>query len=289
MTITEKQKRDIASEIQDQYDYMDRLPMKGWAWEFLRRNKHYIKAFIRLDEMVKGNVWSDECDKILSEVTKVASPYGLLIGRGSSSLHKSKDNYLTLKLPPFKGANAMGNKYFGYSHHTCHVPRPSIRYCDFDGYLLFFPFPQIPDYVIYNSFDVLPDERIELRLSSIKDIPITESNDIFFIAVSKNANIRDLKQKMLKDIADILLKHKPRIVKEKWKYYLIVYDLKQRVNDALSYQEIANILIGAYPEDQEEYFAETRNINNWYKKADSLIKGGFLNQHFKSRMQSLTK
>jgi hypothetical protein len=80
---------------------------------------------------------------------------------------------------------------------------------------------------------------------------------------------------MLTDISKFLRKPVKRIRDRKWKYYLVVYDLKHKFGDGISYDEIAEILIEAYPVDETEYFNETRNINNWYNQAVSLINGGF--------------
>jgi hypothetical protein len=290
--LTKKQRHEVVSGIPDKYDYMDRLPMNGWAWEFVRRNEKYIEAFIKLEEKVKKGVWNDECNKILSELQNVASPTGLLIGRVSSNMHKTdRGNFLTLNLPPYEGDRARLNKYFGRSHHVGVIPRPETRYCDFPVAMAFRP--QIPDYEIYKSFDVLLNQQTTLMLSPNSNIPIEKPSvdrdkDVFYIAVSKNAKIAELKEYMLADIANILKKHKPRVRQRKWKNYLIVYDLRQEFSDKISYDELAKILIHAYPEDQTEYFAEIRNINHWYDYATVLINGGFI-KYLKHETQSPTK
>jgi hypothetical protein len=284
MKLTIKQKHNIAAKIPDEYDYMDKLPMKGWAWEFLRRNKEYIDAFRKLEKVAKPDVWNDKCDTILSELKSIIIPSGLFIGRMSLTVNKTVTrNYLALKLPPYKGNKASYNKYFRSDHHVCVVLRPEKRYCDMIG-SLFFPY-QIPDYKIYKSFDVLLNERMTVTMSPdgknlIQKPSADRSNDVFYVAVSKKANIADLKECMIADIAKILAKqnkHKPKIRKNKWKYYLIVYDLMQRFNGETPYDDIGNILIYAYPEEKKtQYFTETKNINNWHDKAVPLINGGFI-------------
>lgn len=300
MKLTIKQKRDIESEIPDKYDYMDKLPMKGWAWEFLRRNKKFMDAFNKLEELVEGGVWSDECKERLSELQRLASNTGLLIGRISSPLNnESRKYYLTLKMPPYEGDKATLNIYFGSSHHIGVVPRPENSYYDYFReiitkkkirndklYKLFLHPPllfiyQIPDYKIYESFNELLNEQDTIELSPESDFPeikptIDRSNDVFYVAVSKSANIADLKDFMLDDIAKIIKKdHKPKIRKRKWKYYLIVYDLRQKFNADITDDDICNILNEAYPEEEKEFCA-SRNIENWNDSAVDLINGGYI-------------
>jgi hypothetical protein len=127
-----------------------------------------------------------------------------------------------------------------------------------------------------------------MRIPSSKDTIVTpildrcdENEDIFYVAVNKKANIADLKESMLDEIAKIIKKeNKPRIRKNKWKYYLIVYDLKQKFNDKITYSEIGDILNKAYPTEEKEYFVDTRNINHYYEYATSLINGDYI-KHLK--------
>jgi hypothetical protein len=284
MKLTYKQKQGIASKIPSRYDYMNRLPMKGWAWEFLRRNKQYIEAFSRLEEKIKENVKNDDCGKILTEIGRIANPYGLLIGRTSFKLGEAdRGNLLTLELPPYQGDKAVLNKYFG--NHESHIPKPDRRYCDFAIPSLFMSRWEMRDYIIYKSFNSLLYTQTTVEQSPDNKISVTapyidRNEDFFYIAVSKCANMVDIKEKMLNDIAKILKKNKPRVRQRKWKYYLIVYDLKQESNDKMSFDEIAEILIKAYHGDEAKLFTETRNIINWYGKATSLINGNFL-KHLK--------
>ena len=274
----DKQKGKIAAEIPAKYDYMDSLPMEGWAWEFVRRNKKYIEAFNELEKTVKAGAWNDECNKRLSELRKVALPNGLVICRVSSVWEADKENLLILKLPPYEGERAVFNKYFGSGNHLGIIPRPEARYCDFTAGMMFRP--QIPDYGIFESLDLLLNQQKTLKFSPESNIPIVTpsanlNEDVFYIAISKRANIAYLKEHMLADVANILEKDKPRVRQRKWRYYLIVFDLKQKFNDKMSYDDIAAILIQAYPDEKSEYFADTRNINHWYEYATSLIDGGF--------------
>jgi hypothetical protein len=263
MKITDKKK--IESGIPGNYDYMENLPMQGWGWEFVRRNKQYIKIFNKLEKLAEKDVWNDECIKMTTEVCRLAFPLGPLIGgRCSGVIKADRKNYIILKRPPFTGHEALLNKFFGGdNYHITAIPRPEKRYCDFHWISYR---PQIPDYKIYNPSDFMqkPHENF-----------LYGGKDVFCIVVSKHAKIADLKDRMLADIASILKKNKPKIRQRKWKYYLIVYDLKQQFNKILSYDELADILRNAYHENETICFDSTRNIINWYDSATFLINGGF--------------
>jgi hypothetical protein len=287
MKLTPRETQKKASETPCQYNYMDKLPMKGWAWEFLRRNKQYIEAFIQLEELVKGDSWNDECQKRLSELQGIASPFGMLTGRSSHTLNETERlNYLTFQLPPYKGDKVYLNKYCG--KHEIHIPKPGRRYCDFAAPAYFMRRWEMRDYIIYDSFEFLLNAKIQVGKSPNSDTliekPALERNkDFVYVAISKYANIVNLKDKMLKDISKILNKHKPRAIDKKWKYYLIVYDLKLESNEKMSYDQITDILNAAYPMKGDKSFTDTRKINNWHLRATSLINGEFL-KHLKFQL-----
>ena len=75
----DKQTGKIAAGIPAKYDYMDSLPMEGWAWEFVRRNKKYIDTFSELGKMAPLGVWNDECKKRFSELLTITGPAALLL------------------------------------------------------------------------------------------------------------------------------------------------------------------------------------------------------------------
>lgn len=127
--------------------------------------------------------------------------------------------------------------------------------------------------------------------------PVDGTKDFFYIAVSKNADISELRKKLLKSIATILSKHKKqqRARQNEWKYYLIVYDFKQKFKDKISYDEITDILIEAYREDSISFLEEnrrmlfeSRKINYWHKNAIALIDGDFT-KHVKHKTYPRTK
>lgn len=94
--------------------------------------------------------------------------------------------------------------------------------------------------------------------------------DTLLIAVNLNKSKREIE----KEIEKVLRIHKQRkkssVRIDKWKYYLIVYDLKQ---PNINYSEIADLLSHAYP--TKKHLFDERNIENYYKTALELVNGGY--------------
>jgi hypothetical protein len=213
MKLTPTVKQNIAAGIPGQYDYMDSLPMNGWAWEFVRRNRQYIETFIELEKLVKSGVWNDECDKRYSELSKVAIHAALIF---SPKANGDSDNYLRVT-PPHKSHPELIKKFL--ICNELFVPRPSKRFVDFNSSMIFFP--KKKDYIIYESFnDLLNRETIttidfETNTSTTKPKLDRSDEDAFYIYVYKKAKIVDVKEHLLTDIAKILEKNKPRVRQRK--------------------------------------------------------------------------
>lgn len=87
-------------------------------------------------------------------------------------------------------------------------------------------------------------------------------------------NLERSKEEIEKNLEDILKTYKKRRTSsqrlDKWKYYIIVYDLRKK---QMTFKEIADILSTAYP-DNKNLFDE-RNVEGYYDKACKLISGEY--------------
>lgn len=91
------------------------------------------------------------------------------------------------------------------------------------------------------------------------------------------------KEILLKELDGILDIHKARregnLNMSNWKYCLIIYDLRKTYGSRLTYGEIGDIIINAYPNiksKEDKHFAyEQRNVENYFKRAKALIYGGY--------------
>lgn len=278
MKITDNQIREIASKIPIEYNYMDKLSEDGWAWEFLRRDKKYLDWFRKYEKIVAAGAWNDECEKKppKREEEEIDSYTAML---PIIKINGDARNYLKVN-PPYTGDSAMGKKYNIRTEYF--IPRPSKRFIDLDPPPMFFP--RKKDYIIYGSFkDLLNASLISEYNPDCKDSvwrPNLERDDedAFYIHISKYAKIKDLKGKLLTDISKFLDKQTPKLRQKKWKFYLIVYDLKQEYKNRISFDTISDILIEAY-RDKDKSLRKSlvvmRNMDNWYSSAESLINGGF--------------
>lgn len=137
------------------------------------------------------------------------------------------------------------------------------------------------DYKIYGSFDDLLNREVIINMdpsgNAISVGPkLDRDKDFIYISVSKDARIVDLKDNLLDEIAKIIKSKKPKLRTPKWKYYLIVYDMRRRQKAQISYDDIGGILIEAYPnDDKAKLFYSARNIENWNESAMLLINGGY--------------
>ncbi|MFC1549468.1 hypothetical protein ACFL4R_01195 [Nitrospirota bacterium] len=95
-------------------------------------------------------------------------------------------------------------------------------------------------------------------------------NATLLLAVNLKRSKKDIKDK-IDEILDNYIPKQSRKRDEKWKQYIITYDLKEKYK--LSFNEIADLFLIKFPDDEKQY--ELKNIRNNYKEAVKLIKGGY--------------
>jgi hypothetical protein len=122
-----------------------------------------------------------------------------------------------------------------------------------------------------------------LNTFSPKDV-----EDTIFVAISKSAKKKDIMDQIEIIVDKFVRRTNVKIRDDKWKYYLIVYDLREK--GSLTFDSIANILTSAYPKTEknrikngkkekinassENLFTE-KNIENFWKTALTLINGKY--------------
>lgn len=96
------------------------------------------------------------------------------------------------------------------------------------------------------------------------------NRDNLLLAIDLNQS----KESILNELDEIFKIHKTRKQSsartDKWKYYLIVFDLKK---ENYSYSEIADILIAAYPNNKNLF--DDNNIIKYYDRVIKLISGEY--------------
>lgn len=98
-----------------------------------------------------------------------------------------------------------------------------------------------------------------------------------YIGISTEAKIDDIRRELEAILKEYIKTKKARIRDDKWKYYLITYDLKSTYPN-LSYDDISDQLVDAYPyiraKEGSDYF-DAKNCENFYKSACDLINGEY--------------
>ncbi|MBE0426373.1 MAG: hypothetical protein IBX72_06975 [Nitrospirae bacterium] len=283
-----KKERQITKFNSTDYEYMDNLPLVGWMWEFIRRSEAYQSLYSKICHFISIEREGQPVDydterKAYSDFTAEIEDIGLIPLKMPYKTQEHDDYTLLCEECQKKGISLPTNSsplirygYFIYCFerwHSCWfhgIPDPAL------GYFRLRCSPTINglSYLKCKSYDdlkkipdwVLPSPLSVLLFLSPSDIP----EDTIYVGIRKDAKISDIEKKFIPTIKDYLKPKKSRRRDEKWKYYLIVYDL---VKEEMSYSEISEILITVYPEYKSLF--DLKNIENYYKNALVLIEGGY--------------
>lgn len=242
-----------AKSIREEYAYMDQMLLEGWIWEFVRRTKEYRQR----------------CDK----------------HSFSSSIHGDDviAPIITISLSGINAKQYVVQRISIAAHKLLYFlfPRYAYRYSDFAPNCT----PKIPrvhgiecftfqEIVKLNQGSLLTelgthDSTEDKVRAAFECLALGKIEDTLYIGISMNARIADIEKPLGSLIRQHLKQRQKRVIDKKWKFYLMVYDLK---HEGLEYNEIADLLSEAYPENEK--FSEGKNIGNYHKAALSLIEGG---------------
>ncbi len=264
----EEKKKDIKFSPAD-YDYMDNMPLEGWMWEFIRRNPVYRNLFSDLAEhdnnviKIVGEV-NDPNSIVLMErkvfftIKEIREECNILPVSGTEEeLHPHDFQLITFTV------NNELKTFWGF-------PNPHIKYNHFDTFT-----PIIRGASPLISYKVeeqkLKQNGANYCFKIITNIlpPITVE-DTIYIGISLSAKKEDILQKLQHIIEKNVTSKDIKVRTDKWKYYLITFDL-YTVKE--KYTEISDILSIAYPENERLF--DEKNIENYYKSALELITGGY--------------
>lgn len=274
-----------------EYDYMDNMPLEGWIWEFIRRKKEYQAAYKEIEKVVLQSLKNKTAMQRAEMNTAVTSRLNNELEEMSIRFCEVKD----YRHPP-------DPQYFLNVPANCKIvsiPKPQTKYCDVDlkGFIRnvspvrVMTFDDIIDGGISktNGF-VGADDAMDYGEYLLKALTITNSEDTIYVGISKEAKLEDVKYHLLPVLKEYLERAEVRVRDDKWKYYLIVYDLKQKYQKRITGEQIAVALLQAYPYititkkkggkeirvkvESSDYFSST-NCNNFNKAALLLISGEY--------------
>lgn len=262
------------------YDYMDKMPLEGWFWEIIRRTEAYRLKYKELANAIQMKNIS-KANTLLNEIYRI----GIFSHR---SIHPhGKKKY---------------EKYFFLYRFSKHwrsyhcLPKPEIKYNIFLN-IGWTPIINGLSPIICLNVDNFEDLKESLFRSYVNEIDFlkaiyrkcTPDEDNLCVFIKTTANIKDIKRDLLPKIKGYLKPKKIRIRTDKWKYYLIAYDLKDRYPQ-IEYENMPDLFLKAYPyieipklkdgkvekirTESANYFTP-KNCEYFYKSALALIKGEY--------------
>lgn len=243
--------KTIAAKIKADYAYMDQLPFDGWMWEMIRRKRKYLKRVGACKEARKSFAGPSKYRFMRSWKKKfVAIGLDVLFAHGQHCddeyhiVEFRKTPYLALPFPEKK-----------YTEFTI---KPAI----FGSRLV--------QYLEHSAIKTWK-ESAKGGIGSVNELiqmlsPVRQ-RDTLYLGISRIGK----KKEILKEVSRILDEHatflKNRRRTDKWKYYLIVYDLAK--TSKLEYNAITEILGEAFPD--EKNFFDIGNIRKYHNIARRLI------------------
>ncbi|OGL47291.1 MAG: hypothetical protein A2W05_07340 [Candidatus Schekmanbacteria bacterium RBG_16_38_10] len=266
----EKKNKDFKFNHAD-YDYLDKASLEDYISEFLWRNDEFIKFCIKLyhyqknDKEYRLNIYNVRAE--LFNKFKIY-PYAVPLLNKDKMAEFNNAKRPKVGLPPpvtayriFSGENDE-NKI-----KSKKLSEKIKKYLEQDDWISAL-------WCNHHLGKIHADDDVEGILEALFG---NTGNDRYYAigdTLLLAIHLDSTKEEIEKDIQKILSIHKQRRKgsqrPDKWKYYLIVYDLRKQ---DMSYETIEEILSNAY-EEKEDVF-DIENLKNYYKNALELINGGY--------------
>lgn len=265
------------------YDYMDTMSMDGWFWEIIRRNKNYIKYFGEIEalgnQLMHIKKKTKNTEATLNQITdKFLEAYRELRVELWNDINIRDFNKLSqdtfLAIPSF----------FGRKHRI--LPRPDAKYRDIKSYLPKIRGSSIP--IKIYSYDELikeigryseyPFKKAWVKSSApyiaiLQALTPASLEDSLYIGIPLTVKMERLEKELIPAIRKHVRQKKNRVrATDKWKFYLIAYDLKF---NGYRYRAIADALVTAYSYEELSKEFEVKGAENYCKAASALINGGY--------------
>jgi hypothetical protein len=279
--------------IRTEYAYMDNMQkernLDGWIWEFVRRGREYQEAFEDFQHFVSLNPHRTKID--------------ILDDRWFNQDNDFWDQFRNITStgvfwPAITHEPLNPDLYFIYDDGDKDVnsgfPRPDRKFCDFDNNpkpivhrkcvhyqkgetMLLHAKADILFLVkrIFSELEKAKKERLSKKsLGDNIDRWIYRALNIYerkfgkgvVITVDTQRGKDEIKAELNSIIDAVVPRSGTKRRDDKWKYYLIVYDLKKT---GLNYPEISLILSESFAE--EKNLLDAKNVENYWKQAHFLI------------------
>jgi hypothetical protein len=221
----------------DKFNYLNRLPIYCYLWEFIRRNKEYQKLFesfqkrLKRMEQLELNVYEQMHDKQLKKILKVCSHFKI-----------------KFPLDPSKKSN----EFYRSTLKDNLIYRKGVRFI-----------------TSFNHIDrfVLAQEALKESGPNKQDLLIAINTLVPIHRIL--AGVKSIVKEYHTNPGERITQR--RRIREEWKDFIIAYDLKK---GGLSIEEIAKLL---FPEENNGYpdYRGNKKVSRYIKEADRLIRCGY--------------
>jgi hypothetical protein len=279
------------------YDYMDKMPLEGWIWEIVRRGESYKHEYEKIEKAAEES--KAKIDKLLSSFQSGVSKMGIDFHLKCAERRTFNPDYFLLiecEASLFIGIPKPQSKYICLNAETqIKQIKPwniinlaeeavGLTYRMFEKSHIAENWRAVISSTTESSMndEKLPFTRREIITTMyllnhlLYGLAAPTPEDTVYVGISKGAKDEDI-DKLIRTVKKYLKSNKPRVRDEKWKYYLICYDLRKK---GLAYKQIEDILIRSYPK-YENSFRE-RTIQNHNANALKLIQGDYKKYIFPS-------
>ena len=255
--------RLLVMDLAEEYRHMDDLSLKEWVVEFISRNTKFMGEYSKLSDLEDS-----EKKKAILELYK---NYEIMV----PLLDKYDEEKPIIEVFPVLRAYRIFGTPNTFDVNNDEIHRYTMRAQGLSDKMEDFKCNNECENAKLCNFDFVDDQPIEALFFKLLGLYFREGNVFCGDRLTLSINMEATKDEIRKEFEKVLAIHHPETntkkLFKKWKYYMIVYDLKK--SNKVSYKNISELLSQTYVDEKELY--EERNIINYYEKSCSLISGGY--------------
>jgi hypothetical protein len=295
----EEEKREVHFNPADYY-YMDKMPLEGWMWEFIRRNPEYMAIYNRFEQLPRSisfsrhewalaSQWLDK--KSRGERPEMEGYSEDLLGKCEAIqcildwkktlerdffLRMAEDFIETSWEPELiSTVKVNDDQFYG-------MQIPNRRYIDFSS-----AFGK-PSIIGATSVAFLLGEHVEQRDSLlgergfdwrydalIEALTLARPSDTLYVGISLAANKKEVVREIRKLCDKYGRKEEVRRRPAKWKHYLMVYDLFVEGHDYADIGQELYLRLEREDKALANRLAGENSVRRYHEAASELIKGGY--------------
>ena len=236
-----------------EYDFLDNAHMNIWIKEFLLRNKEFMQEWNDIPKYGDMKIFSDELVRLINKYG-----VGLAVkydeeGNEETFIVLAPSSVSVFRLMDYKTKKKLITETM--SKDFLPRNRPSQRY------------------LVTDDIESDPSEFFQYLFGYESQ----KSSDSYLNRLFLRIDLEQTQEVLLETFTELIKVHKKYIKQrrrrlDKWKYYLIVWDLRAA---NYSYNEILDIFIEHFPAFELVDEDKPQNLKNYRRAAQKLIDGGW--------------